>query len=146
MVEQFRAGGKECPPELATSMVERVRGYPFYIQAWAYHAFDLADGTLDEAALASGLEELLASERYGYEAVVQMLPASASRLLKILATAPTSELFAATFLSQHGQSPGTIQVGRYKLVEEDLIEQDTDGVWRVVDPVFGLWLERSMTP
>lgn len=144
VVEQFRAGGKECPPDLAAAMVEQVRGYPFYIQAWAYHAFDLARETLDETAMAAGLEELLASERYGYEAILQMLPASAGRLLKILAVSPTSEIFSADFLTRNGLSIGNVQSGRDKLVEEDLIEQDETGTWLVTDPVFGLWLERNV--
>jgi hypothetical protein len=64
--------------------------------------------------------------------------------LKILAVAPTSEIFSADFLTRNGLSIGNVQSGRDKLVEEDLIEQDETGAWLVTDPVFGLWLERNV--
>ena len=42
-------------------------------------------------------------------------------------------------MERHKLSVGGIQYARNKVEKLDLIEQ-RDTVWRIVDPVFGLWL------
>jgi hypothetical protein len=44
-------------------------------------------------------------------------------------------------MERHKLSVGGIQYAREKLEKLDLIEQ-SNGTWRVVDPVFGVWLSK----
>jgi len=50
LVEGFSRGGKKCPKSVAEEISERVRGYPYYVQALAYHIFEIS-GRLIAGAL-----------------------------------------------------------------------------------------------
>ena len=86
-----------------------------------------------------GFEQLLASERYGYEAIVQGLTGPQIALLRALATDPDSRILSAEYMGRHKLTIGGVQYARDKLEALDLIEKDND-VWRIVDPVFAAWL------
>jgi hypothetical protein len=89
----------------------------------------------------AGFERLLASERYGFEGIVQGLTTVQVSLLRALAKDPDSKILSAGYMGRHKLSIGGIQSAQKKLVELDLIER-RDDVWRVVDPVFAEWLCR----
>ena len=55
---------------------EKVLQYPYYAQALAYNIFEISEDTVSEDDIQSGFNNMLASERYGYEAVVQGLTGS----------------------------------------------------------------------
>ena len=84
---------------------------------------------------------MLASEKYGYEAVVQGLTGAQIGLLKALAADPGSKILSAEYMERHRLSVGGVQYARTKLEHLDLIEK-YNNVWQVVDPVFSRWLEQ----
>ena len=94
---------------------------------------------MEESDLNIAFEKLLASERYGYEGIVQDLTSPKLALLKALAIQPISKIMSTEYMQTHRLSVGGIQYARNKLQDLDLIEQQ-DGLWRIVDPVFSLWL------
>jgi len=141
MVRQFKKGGKQCPRKMAEGISSRVFQYPYYAQALAYNVYEVCDKVVAEADIETAFEKLLASERYGYEAIVQGLTGPQVALLRALATDPNSKILSTDFMARHKLSLGGIQYGQKKLEELDLIEKQ-EGVWRVVDPVFGCWLSR----
>jgi hypothetical protein len=136
---QFKKGGKRCSRELAEKVSEITAQYPYYVQALAYHVFEVSGPVIKAKDIESAFDILLASERYGYEGIVQDLTSSQIALLKALANHPTSKIMSTEYMQAHRLSIGGIQYACKKLEGLDLIER-LDGLWRVVDPVFATWL------
>lgn len=141
LVEQFDAAGKKCSLEMAEQISKRTFQYPYYAQLLAYNVFEVSGRVVEGKDIDAGLERLLASERYGYEAIVQGLTAPQIALLRALASSPDSKILSSDFLRRYKLTVGGIQNAQKKLVQLDLIEKNED-VWRVVDPVFATWLSR----
>jgi len=139
LVERFKAGGKNCPVPMAEKISGKVSQYPYYAQALAYNVFETSDDTVSEDDIQTGFNNMLAAERYGYEAVVQGLTGPQIALLRALSVDPVSKILSADYMNRHRLSIGGIQYARNKLEKLDLIEKQ-DNVWRIVDPVFGCWL------
>ena len=136
---QFKKGGKRCSTELAEKIAEMTARYPYYVQALAYHVFEVSGPLIKAKDIEYAFEKLLASERYGYEGIVQDLTSSQMALLKALANRPTSKIMSTEYMQAYRLSIGGIQYARKKLEDLDLIE-NFDGLWRVVDPVFARWI------
>jgi hypothetical protein len=141
LVAQFKKGGKKCPGSIAESISSRIFQYPYYAQALAYNVYEVSGEVVNKDDIETGFEKLLASERYGYEAIVQGLTSAQITLLRALATDPDSKILSTEYMGRHKLSIGGIQYAKKKLEELDLIEKH-NSVWRVVDPVFGCWLSK----
>jgi hypothetical protein len=78
--------------------------------------------------------------------MVQALPAQQRLLLRALAKEPTDKLLAKEYVRKHdlGTSSG-ISHSNKQLLNLDYIEVGEDRVWRVVDPVFSIWLAAGET-
>jgi hypothetical protein len=139
--ERFEKNGKRCPKSVAEEMSQRTSQYPFYAQALAYNVFDLSGKAIKSEDVAAGFERLLASERYAYEAMVQGLTGTQIALLRALAASPHAKILSSDYIARHKLTVGGVQYAQKKLVELDLIEKHND-VWRVVDPIFAVWLAR----
>lgn len=139
LLRQFKGGGKGCSQKLAEEISARVCQYPYYAQLLAYNMFEIAGRTVKEEDIEAGFEKLLASERYGYEALVQGLTGPQIALLKALSSDPQSQILSAEYMGRHKLSIGGIQYARKKLEALGLIEKQ-DNIWQVVDPVFASWL------
>jgi hypothetical protein len=84
------------------------------------------------------------AEKPVFEGILMGLAPSQTALLKAIATEPTKQILAHSYLSrQQLKSIGGGQGARKKLVKLDLIEQDENMMWRVVDPVLTLWLKSN---
>jgi len=139
LVSRFKSGGKKCSEKIAESISDRVADYPYYVQALAYNVYEVSGKVLTTRDIALGYEKLLASERYGYEAITQGLSASQITLLRALSVERISKILSAEFMARHKLTAGGIQYAQKKLEELDLIEKRND-VWQIVDPVFAAWL------
>ena len=138
---RFKKKGKSCPRSVAEEISQRTFQYPYYAQALAYHVFDLAGKNIKKEDVDAGFERLISSERYAYEAMIQGLTGPQITLLRALATSPDAKILSSEFIAQHKLTVGGVQYAQKKLVELDLIEKHND-VWRVVDPIFAVWLSR----
>lgn len=141
LIERFAAEGKKCPQGVAAEISQRTDQYPYYVQALAYNVFDLAGKNITLEDVDTAFERLLSSERYAYEALVQGLTGIQTALLRALASTPDARILSSDFIARYRLSVGGVQSAQKKLVELDLIEKHDD-VWRVVDPVFAVWLAR----
>ena len=139
LVDRFKEGGKSCPIRVAEKISEKVSQYPYYAQALAYNIFEISEDIVSEDDIHTGFNNMMASERYGYEAVVQGLTGPQISLLKALAIDPVSKILSTEYMNRHRLSAGGIQYARNKLEKLDLIEKHNN-VWKIVDPVFGCWL------
>ena len=86
---------------------------------------------------------LIDSERYAFEAVLSQLTTQQVRVIRTLAVSPAKEMLSGEFIGRCALPPGSVQFARDRLKTEDLIEQEKKtGIWKVVDPVFAMWLKK----
>ena len=141
LVERFKNGGKNCSRNIAAAISEKVRHYPYYAQALAYNIYEVSKKIIKEQDIETGFENLIASERYGYEAIVQGLTGPQISLLRAIANDPASRILTTSYMERHKLSVGGVQYAKNKLEKLDLIEKHNN-IWRIVDPVFGKWLSK----
>lgn len=140
IIEQFKRGGKTCPREIAIRLVERVMGYPYYVQRIPYAIFEISGKTVTEDDYTAGFKKAIEEERLVYESMLRVLAPLQISLLAALADDPTDSPFSAPYMAKHALgSIGGIQGALRKLTELDYIEKRNE-VYVPVDPVFGIWL------
>jgi hypothetical protein len=141
IIGRFKDGGKTCPEEIAKRIVEAVRGYPYYIQRIPYAIFEVSGREIRDEDYGKGFRRALEEERPVYEALLQSLSLQQIKLITALAGEPTMSPYAAEYMANYGLgSVGGIQGAIKKLFALDFIEK-SDGLFKVVDPVFAKWLK-----
>ena len=144
VTEQFTHGGKKCSMDIGLSIADRVECYPYYAQALAYWSFALSDPVCTPDIVDSAFSNLMGSERYGFEAILQALTSAQTSLLRALALQPVMQPTSREFLQTFGLSAGGVQKSLAHLDNQDLIERpDIKGPWKVTDPVFRLWIRET---
>lgn len=141
---QFTRSKKKCSEELARKLASVAGYHPYYSQKLAFFVYELS-GTVTEDAISQGIEKLIQSEKPVFEAIVQGLPPHQRLLLQALAKEPTQKLLASDYIRNHRlRSVGGVQHSARHVEDLDLIEKDEEiGFWRLVDPVFAMWLRKQ---
>jgi hypothetical protein len=145
ILKKFASGGKICSKPLAQKLAAAVSNHPYYFQKFALMVFHLHGKEVTEASLKEGFRLLLESESYVFEATLQGLSPQQIAVLKAIAREPTASILSGTFMKKHDlKSVGGVQAALRKLATLDHIEKTPDGVWKVVDPVFSIWLSQGI--
>lgn len=143
IVGQFSVSGKNCSPEIATSIVSAVNGYPYYVQRIPYSVFEKTGDDVNPEAAQEAFSSVMEEEDRYFQVVYRNLSPQQKKLLKAIATKPVANLLSQGFIQSHGfTSAGGIQQAQKKLEEEDLIEKN-NGVWSLTDPIMAAWLRQQ---
>ncbi|NLT21677.1 MAG: ATP-binding protein [Syntrophorhabdus sp.] len=144
VMERFRTDGKTCPEDIAARIYDLVGGYPYYIQKIPYAIRELTEGgTITREDLAKGIEEVHGEQKPVYESYLQTIAPMQIRLLTAIAKEPTASPYSTEYMTRHNLgSIGGVQGALGKLTGLDYIEKDAQGTFRIVDPLFSLWLNR----
>ena len=144
IAEQFTKNKRKCNQDIARQLVSLVGCHPYYSQKLAFFVYELS-GTVTEEAIHQGMEKLILSEKPVFEAIIQPLSPHQRLLFQALAKEPTQKLLASDYIRNHRLgSVGGVQHSARLVADLDLIEKDEDtGSWRVVDPVFAMWLRKQ---
>ncbi len=150
VMERFKAGGKECPREIAARIISITQAYPFYVQRVSGEIFTRArQEEIGEQELREGIRSMLEQEERYYASIERALPAGQKKLLRALAKEPADSPYAVDYQRKHRLgSLSAIQAGIRKLRTLDHIQED-GGVTRLTDPMFALWLieqEQELLP
>ena len=142
VADRFRESGKTCDMPQAESIVAAVQGHPYYTQKLAFFVFENARGRVGEEGVKAGFESLVTAEQPVFEATLQGLAPKQVGLLKALAKERSASVFSMDYMRRNNLgSVGGVQGALKKLSTLDLIEQDKNRRWSVVDPLFELWLQ-----
>ncbi len=144
IVDRFAQAGRECPEKIARTIVEKVRGYPFYVQRIPYSIYEVSDErrTIGEKDYRAGLIEAMEEEKVTFEGWLRSLSPRQIGILSALAENPTDQPYAFGYLSGHDiGNASTVRKAIGRLLDLDYIEQEK-GVFQVTDPIFALWLRR----
>ncbi len=142
IIDQFKRGGKACPESIARKIVEKTEGYPYYIQRLPYSIYEISERKINEDDYQRGFQKMLEEEAILFEAMVHGLSIQQIKLLSALAQEPTGKPYSMSYMASYGLgSIGGVQGAMKRLIELDYIERRNNNL-RVVDPIFGIWLNR----
>jgi len=143
LAELFSQEGKDCPKGLCADISKKVSQHPYYVQRLAREVYDLGKKEISIEDVDRALANVIDTERYAFEASLSRLTIPQVRVIRTLAESPSKEMLSGEFIGKCGLPPSSVQFARDKLKSEDLIEKDQkSGIWRVVDPVFAMWLKK----
>ncbi|WP_319526685.1 ATP-binding protein [uncultured Desulfosarcina sp.] len=142
IVERFAVGKKTCEIPRAAEIAAITCNHPFYTQKLCYLIFEEAKSRVLKADIQRVFQGLIEGETFYFEKCVQLLAPQQIAVLKAIAKEPTRSVLSAHYMQTHSlKSVGGVQGALKKLRSLDYIEQGKDSVWKVVDPIFSLWLE-----
>lgn len=140
--EQFESGGKKCSVETARKLAETVSCHPYYAQKLGFFAFEMSGDTATAGDIREAMKRLILSEMPVFEAILQGLSLQQKLVLRTIAIEPTDMPFSHAYMARHRPgSAGGVQHSLKQLVRLDLIEKEKE--WRVVDPVFAMFLKEE---
>ena len=137
---RFRDTGKICPPEVAASIYDLVRGYPYYVQKLASIAWDMTTKRCTAEITKDAYHLLLTMEAIDFEGIWMGLTLIQKSVLKAIAREPTPSPYGREFLERNRFSLGGTQRAIKALLSRDLIERDLENRYRLTDPVMQGWL------
>jgi hypothetical protein len=143
IASRFSDAGKSIRSDQASQICDITRRHPYYVQKLCFFLFDRTPKTVQDKNIHETFRLVLESEKALFESILRRLSAKQIAVLRAIAKEPTPKLFAAEYMNRHHlKSTGGIQRALQVLTAEDLVEQyKEDGTWRVVDPLFRLWLQ-----
>lgn len=140
----FRDGGMVCPEADGERLAGLMGGHPYYTQKLCFFLYEKGVPEVAGSVITQALGDLLENETPVFEAVVQGLAPRQIALARALAVEETGSVFAGDYMARHDLgSSGGIQGALKKLSRLDILEKAPSGEWKVVDPVFKLWLIRK---
>jgi hypothetical protein len=145
IVSRFAGAGKSITSARAAEICEMTGCHPYYVQKLCFFLFDRIRKNVQHEDVQATFRVMLESEKALFESILRRLSAKQITVLTAIAKEPTGRLFAAGYMTRHQlKSTGGIQRALGVLTAEDLVERiETDGKWRVVDPLFRQWLREK---
>lgn len=141
LVNLFVINGKELSEDNAKYLVEHVKSHPHYTIKLSYHVFEIAEKVVTLDDVNKGLVNLLYEDKLLFESMIQAIPPQQRLLLRALAKEPTDKLTSKNYFKKHDLGSNTAIIHSAKQLSNlDYIEEGEDKIWRVVDPLFSIYL------
>jgi len=143
VVDCFRKTGKECPDTIVEDMYEYVSGNTYYMQKLSHILWNMIipGEKATKEMFDTAKNELLKSESSIFQGTFVEMNFGEKKLIRALSAEPTGKPYAIEYLSRHGLNAGGVQKSLKSLVDKDVIEKE-DGIYRLVDAVFGKWCSK----
>ncbi|MDA8417111.1 MAG: ATP-binding protein [Betaproteobacteria bacterium] len=143
----FSEGGKICSVKIAEMMADFAKCHPYYTQKLGHFVFEqpgieiMAGVEVTERDVQEGISDVFADAKPYFESLIQPLPPQQRLVLRAIAKEPTDKLMAKAYIRKHVLgSTSAITLALKHLSGLDHIEEDSKGVWSIVDPIFGQWI------
>lgn len=141
--DQFSENGITSDLVWCLFIVKQVGAFPYYAQKLAYFVYEhaKAEGIVTGEGISAGFSDMLSNEKSAFESMIQGIPSQQRVFLRALAKEPTKKPFGREYTRKHNLgSLSAIQNALKQLSQLDLIDQDEEENWGIVDPVFRVWL------
>ncbi len=141
---QFKKGEKIISSDNAKLICSFIDGHSYYMQKFSYILFNITKKEVDGHHVLQAYEQLIESEKYVFESIVQGLSNKQTALMTALAWDIDKSIYSADYISKHHLgSVGGVQRNIQNLSALDLIEKSSKtSAWQVVDPIFKQWLKQ----
>jgi hypothetical protein len=145
--QRFDQTGKQIEDGLIETLCQFTGGHPFYTQHVCHALWELTEPSLmaTPQLLEAAIELLLDRETYAFSSLWESLAKNQRILLTAIASADAPfKPFAGDFVRSSGmRTASNVQRAAEALLEKDIIERDTSGLFFVADRFLKLWIERT---
>jgi len=146
IMEKFKSVGKTISSDCVEYLFSITDGHPFYTQMLSSVCFEIADtdmtavSTVDEA-----FEILMRRESHAFLSEWENFSVNEKKLILSIAKEKyTSAIYSTEFIKKHQlPSASTIQRTVKKLLENDVLDKDSDGRYYISDKFFSRWILRK---
>ena len=139
----FSKNGKICSEKAAEVIADFAKCHPYYTQKLGHFVFEQAGLDVTEKDIQVGIDDVFADSKPYFEALIHPLPPQQRLVLRAIAAEPTGKLMAKGYMRKHDLgSTAAITLALKQLSTLDHIEEE-NGVWSVVDPIFGQWMNNQ---
>lgn len=145
IIGRFSDAGGDCTNDAAQEIARLTKCHPYYSQKLAYIVFEQAKDKATFEIVDGAFGRLLDAEETVFEAMIQKLPSQQRLLLYALSLESSAQLTSKSYVRRHDLGSVTgVKNSIRQLDQLDYIEQvQESGVWRIVDPIFEVWLQRN---
>jgi hypothetical protein len=139
---RFLDTNKELDEEVSDQLLQVTRGHPYATQELCYSLWEQTpfDGRADSDLLDRALGLVLQSEHAHFSLVWEGLAAGQRVLLEALAREPGRPLGGEYRTRHRLAGPSSVQTSLKALTDRELIERESDGGYRVMEPFLTEWL------
>jgi AAA+ ATPase superfamily predicted ATPase len=144
---RFGETGRDLEQGAAAHLLSITHGHPYATQELAYFTWELAggDGTVTADHVEAALETVLRSEHNNLARIWELATRNERLVLLALAKEPLS-LYAEQTRARFGLPAATfVQRAVRALVQEDVVEKDADGRYRIAEPFLADWIVRQQS-
>ena len=140
------AEGVEFQPEALEAIVSQTQGYPYFLQEWGKHVWDVAERspiTVTDVAVGAGRAVEALDSSFFTVRVDRMTPAERRyvRAMAELGAGPHRSRDVASVLGQRSSSVGSV---RSRLIDKGMVWSPEAGLTAFTVPLFDEFMKRSM--
>ena len=140
----FSKSGKTCSEKAAEIIADFAKCHPYYTQKLGHFVFEQSGLNVTEKDIQAGIDDVYADSKPYFEALIHPLPPQQRLVLRAIAAEPTGKLMAKDYMRKHDLgSTAAITLALKQLSTLDHIEENSNGIWSVVDPIFGQWMNNQ---
>ncbi|HEY4409649.1 MAG TPA: hypothetical protein VGO87_07190 [Acidimicrobiia bacterium] len=146
LVARARQGGKRLTRADARALYRRADGVPNDVQWLAHAAFEVADDSIDGAAVEAGLASIVRRQAGFFAERYESLAPSQQRIVRELARSPREKVYAKAFLDAvMVANANAVTTALRALAEQEIARRD-GRQWRLASPFFRAWLLARLDP
>jgi AAA ATPase domain len=145
IVEPAKALGVDVRPEASTLIVERTRGYPYFLQEWAFHAWNHASSDVIGADDVLAIEEVVHREldEAFFSVRLDRLAPAERRYLYAMATLGPGPHRSQAVAQELNVKMSSTSPTRSSLIEKGIVYAPEHGVTTFTVPLFDAFLRRA---
>ena len=145
VLSQFSKSGKICSEKAAEIIADFAKCHPYYTQKLGHFVFEQSGVDVTDKDIQAAIGDVFADLKPYFEALIHPLPPQQRLVLRAIALEPTDKLMAKDYMRKHNLgSTAAITLAIKQLSTLDHIEENLNGVWSVVDPIFGQWMNSQI--
>ncbi|MGI6393850.1 MAG: AAA family ATPase [bacterium] len=145
--KNFRNSSKSISKECIEKIFSETQGHPFYTQMLCSVCFEITDEKMDDISqVDEALEILFERESHAFHNVWESFSINEKKLMLAIAKEKSVVSPYATEFIDRNALPvsSTLQRTMKKLLENDVIDQDSQGRYYIADKFFHLWILKKM--
>ncbi|HQO91924.1 MAG TPA: hypothetical protein PLX56_06315, partial [bacterium] len=145
--KNFHNSGKSISKECIENIFSETEGHPFYTQMLCSVCFEITDQKMDDISqIDEALEILFERESHAFHNEWESFSMNEKKLMLAIAKEKSVlSPYATEFIERNAlPTSSTLQRTMKKLLENDVIDQDSQGRYYIADKFFRLWILKRM--
>ncbi|MBV8196402.1 MAG: hypothetical protein JOY80_12855 [Candidatus Dormibacteraeota bacterium] len=140
LVARSTGAGKPMTPETAQLIYAAVDGIPNDVQRLAFESFLVAGERVEEEAVATALQRVVSHQATDFAELYERLAPTQQRILRVLATEPTANVYASAFLQAADITNANAVRAALEVLEGRELVRKHGAVWIVSNAFLRAWL------